>query len=142
MNALLTQNERLNFINPEALYDPRANGYSHVAVATGPGRIIYVAGQGGEDAAGGLPLIFAQQVAQAMRNLTTALRAAGATLADVVKLTVLVVDHSPERFHIVAAALRRMWNDTPAPACTLIPVPKLALEGMLFEIDATAVVGQ
>lgn len=142
MNQLSAKQERLTFINPDALYDPRANGYSHVAVAKGPGRIIYVAGQGGEDAAGGLSPVFARQVGQAMQNLQTALRAAGATPADVVKLTVLVVDHSRERFEVVTAALRKMWADRQAPACTLIPVPRLALEGMLFEIDATAVLAE
>jgi enamine deaminase RidA (YjgF/YER057c/UK114 family) len=32
-----------------------------------------------------------------------------------------------------------MWGDR-KPASTLIPVPKLALDGMLFEIDAVAVI--
>jgi enamine deaminase RidA (YjgF/YER057c/UK114 family) len=32
-----------------------------------------------------------------------------------------------------------MWGDKP-PASTLIPVPRLALDGMLFEIDAFAVI--
>ncbi|ODV40600.1 hypothetical protein AWV79_06280 [Cupriavidus sp. UYMMa02A] len=139
MYELASQNALLNFINPNGLYDPRCNGYSHVAVATGPGKIVYVAGQGGEDAAGGMSPVFARQVEQAMRNLRCALRAAGATPADVAKLTVLVVDHSVERLRIVTAAVRAMWGDGPAPACTLIPVPKLALDGMLFEIEATAV---
>ncbi len=142
MYELATQNARLNFINPNGLYDPRCNGYSHVAVAKGPGTIVYVAGQGGEDAAGGLSPLFARQVEQAMRNLRCALRAAGAVPSDVARLTVLVVDHSPERLRIVTAAIRETWGDAPAPACTLIPVPKLALEGMLFEIEATAVLAE
>ena len=129
----------LAFINPPGLYDPRPNGYSHVVVAQTPVRIVYIAGQGGEDAAGVLCEDFAAQVQQALSNLQTALLAANANLADVAKISALIVDHSEERLHIFSKALRSAWGDQPAPACTLIPVPRLALDGMLFEIDATAV---
>ena len=126
-------------INPPRLYDPRPHGYSHVAIATSPARFVYVAGQGGEDAAGALSPDFGAQVAQAMRNLRTALEAAGVALVDVVRLVVLVVDHSEARLAVLSSALRTAWGDEPAPACTLIPVPRLALDAMLFEIEATAV---
>ncbi|CAN7709236.1 RidA family protein [Cupriavidus necator] len=132
-------NPSLSLINPEGLYDPRPNGYSHVAMVEGPARIVYIAGQGGEDAAGCLPLDFPRQVARAMHNLRIALQAAGADVGDVAKLTVLVVDHSHDRLRTFGAALREMWGDKPTPACTLIPVPRLALDNMLFEIEATAV---
>ena len=128
------------FVNPPRLYDPRANGYSHVVVAEAPARLVYVAGQGGEDRDGALPDAFDAQVAQAMSNLRMAVEASGAGLGDVVKLTVLVVDHSQARLAVVSGALRAAWGDGLAPACTLIPVPRLALDGMLVEIDATAVV--
>lgn len=127
------------FINPPRLYDPRANGYSHVVVAEAPARLVYVAGQGGEDRDGRLPDTFDAQVAQAMSNLRLAVDAAGAVLGDVVKLTVLVVDHSEARLAVLSGALRAAWSDAIAPACTLIPVPRLALDGMLVEIDATVV---
>lgn len=130
----------VTFINPPGLYDPRPNGYSHVAVASAPARWVYVAGQGGEDASGHLPEDFAAQVQQALHNLVTALSAADATLGDVVKLTVLIVDHSEERLGVWSRAVGAAWGDRPTPACTLIPVPRLALDGMWVEIDATAVV--
>jgi len=129
------------FINPPRLYDPRPNGYSHVAVATSPVRFIYVAGQGGEDASGALSPDFGAQVDQALRNLRIALEAAGAGLLDVVRLVVLVVDHSEARLAVFGRALASVWGDEPPPACTLIPVPRLALDGMLFEVEATAVKG-
>jgi enamine deaminase RidA (YjgF/YER057c/UK114 family) len=128
-----------SFINPPGLYDPGPNGYSHVVVAEAPARWIFVAGQGGEDISGNLSSDFATQVQQALQNLVTALTAADAVLGDVVKLTVLIVDHSEERLGILSRALGAAWSGRPAPACTLIPVPRLALDGMLFEIDATAV---
>ena len=130
---------QLKFINPPVLYDPRANGYSHVVVAEAPARLIYIAGQGGENADGVLSEDFGTQVKQALANLQTALNAAGAGLANVAKLTVLIVDHSEERLRIFGGALGEVWGDNPAPACTLIPVPRLALDGMLFEIEATAI---
>lgn len=129
------------FINPPRLHDPRRNGYSHVAVATSPARFIYVAGQGGEDASGALSPDFAAQVDQALRNLRIALESAGAEPVDVVRLVVLVVDHSEARLAELTRALAAMWGDELPPACTLIPVPRLALDGMLFEIEATAVRG-
>ncbi|MFZ4285117.1 RidA family protein [Variovorax sp. HJSM1_2] len=127
------------FINPPGLYDPRPNAYTHVVVAHAPARLVYVAGQGGEDVRGGLPQAFAAQVQQALHNLITALNAASACLADVVKLTVLIVDHDEERLAVLTHAINAAWGPWPAPACTLIPVPRLALDGMLFEIEATAV---
>ncbi|USX14738.1 Rid family hydrolase [Oxalobacteraceae bacterium OTU3CAMAD1] len=130
---------QLKFINPPGLYDPRPNGYSHVVVAEAPARLIYIAGQGGETADGVLAEDFETQVEQALDNLQTALRAADAGLANVAKLTVLIVDHSEERLRIFGEALSAAWGDNPAPACTLIPVPRLALDGMLFEIEATAI---
>ena len=127
------------FINPPRLVDPRPNGYSHVAVAKAPARLIYLAGQGGENGAGELPADFEAQLAQALHNLRVALAGAGAALVDVVRLVVLVVDHSEARLAQLSQALRQAWGDEPPPTCTLIPVPRLALDGMLIEIEATAV---
>jgi len=129
----------MKFINPAGLYDPRPNGYSHVVIAEAPARIIYIAGQGGEDVNGVLSESFEAQVQQALANLQTALAAADAKLSDVAKVTALIVDHSEARLATFSNALRAAWGDHPAPACTLIPVPRLALDGMLFEIEATAV---
>jgi len=129
----------LQFINPPDLYDPRLNGYSHVAVANRAAKFVFAAGQGGEDMCGGLRADFTAQVNQALANLRTALQAAGADLADVAKITVLIVDHSMERLAIFSRAWQALLGDWPAPACTLIPVPRLALDGMLFEIEAIAV---
>lgn len=127
----------LSHINPADLYDPRPNGYTHVVVAHTPARMIHIAGQGGENGAGQLAPGFAQQLAQALANLRTALDAADATLLDIVRITVLVVDHDAQRLAVLSDALRAAWGELP-PACTLIPVPRLALDGMLVEIDATA----
>jgi len=129
----------LTLLNPAGLYDPVPNGYSHVAVIAPGARLAMIAGQGGETEDGALQPDFGLQVRQAMSNLLVALRSAGAGVGDIAKLTVLIVDHSEERLHIFASELMRMLDGAPPPACTLIPVPRLALDGMLFEIEATAV---
>ena len=80
---------------------------------------------------------------QAFANLLTALAAAGAGPGDIAKLTVLVVDHTEERLHIFGEEQdRALGPDSMKPACTLIPVPRLALDGMLFEVEAVAVLAR
>jgi enamine deaminase RidA (YjgF/YER057c/UK114 family) len=132
------QGALLRLINPAGLYDPAPNGYSHVALAAPGARLVFVAGQGGETEAGALSPDFQAQVRQAFANLQLALAAAGARPSDVAKLTVLIVDHSEARLHVFGAELAASFGDGPKPACTLIPVPRLALDGMLFEIEAVA----
>ncbi|QWP78425.1 RidA family protein [Lysobacter sp. K5869] len=124
--------------NPAGLYDPAPNGYSHLAQVAAGARWVLVAGQGGETADGALSADFRAQVRQAFANLSLALAAAGAGPRDVVKLTVLVVDHSHARLAIFGEELAAAFGGDHRPACTLIPVPRLALDGMLFEIEATA----
>jgi enamine deaminase RidA (YjgF/YER057c/UK114 family) len=54
------------------------------------------------------------------------------------KITVLIVDHSLEKLKIWEEETSKVWKGKPFPAGTLIPVPKLALDGMLIEVDAIA----
>ena len=130
--------QQASAINPAELYDPTPNGYSHVVIAPANARWIFVAGQGGEDASGLLTEGFSAQLQRCLNNLRIALAAAGASLQHVLRLTVLVVDHDQQRLDVIGEALRKAWGDYCTPACTLIPVPRLALDGMLVEIDATA----
>jgi len=132
--------DALRFINPPGLYDPAPNGYSHVAVAPASWRWVLPAGQGGETQAGDLPRGFAAQFRQALANTEIALAAGGARMADVAKVTFLVVDHDDEKLRILTEEVQRVWGEH-KPAATLIPVPRLALDGMLVEIDVVAVVG-
>jgi enamine deaminase RidA (YjgF/YER057c/UK114 family) len=59
-------------------------------------------------------------------------------MSDVAKVTVLIVDHSQEKLHVLGAEFEVAFGGGLKPTCTLIPVPKLALDGMLFEIEAIA----
>ncbi|MDR6711198.1 enamine deaminase RidA (YjgF/YER057c/UK114 family) [Pseudomonas hunanensis] len=124
--------------NPEGLYDPSGNAYSHVADVRAGSRLLYVAGQGGEDAEGRLSPLFAEQARQALENVKMALAAKGGSLGQVFKLTLLIVDHSEERLRQWVAAADQAWGEQMKPTCTLIPVTRLALEGMLIEVEAVA----
>ena len=124
--------------NPAGLYDSSANAYSHVADVRAGSRLLFVAGQGGEKADGHLSPTFAAQARQALDNLTTALASQGAGLEHVCKLTLLVVNHNQARLAEWVEVAGQAWAGRLAPVCTLIPVPRLALDGMLVEVDAVA----
>ncbi|MCV9920511.1 RidA family protein [Pseudomonas sp. BT-42-2] len=130
----------LQLSNPEGLYDPSANAYSHVAEVQAGSRLWFIAGQGGEDAQGNLSPLFAEQARQALANLRLALASKGAGLGQVCKLTLLIVEHDQQRLRQWVAEADRAWGTQMKPTCTLIPVPRLALDGMLVEIDAVAAV--
>jgi enamine deaminase RidA (YjgF/YER057c/UK114 family) len=127
------------FINPTGLYDPSPNGYTHVVVASTPGTTVYISGQGGEDENANLADDFATQLKQAFANLRVALSAVGARPEHVVKVNTYIVDHDQSKFEQLLSELLEMWGNQ-TPAHTLVPVPRLALNAMLFEIDAIAVI--
>lgn len=131
--------KELQFLNPSRLYDPSQNGYTHIVLAPPGSTTVYVAGQGGENENGELAPDFESQLKQAFANLGIALAAAGARPEHVVKITTLVVEHNEFKLQQLSAAVKAMWGEQ-TPAQTLIPVPRLALDGMLFEVDAVAVI--
>jgi len=47
--------------------------------------------------------------------------------------------HTEAKLGILGEELDRMWEHQLKPTCTLIPVPRLALDEMLFEVEAVAV---
>lgn len=124
--------------NPHALYNPTPFAYSHLAEVTHFQRILHISGQGGENAHGVLSADFAIQTQQAFANLNIALTHVQASLFDIAVLRILVVNHDVEKHHILIQVMQQHWQQHAFPACTLIPVPCLALTDMLIEIEATA----
>lgn len=116
--------------------------YSHVAIASGA-RTIYISGQVAMDSQGNLVGAgdLGAQTEQVMRNLGLALAGAGASFADVVKITTYVVDYKPEYRAIISKARTPFFAGREPPASTLVGVSALALPGWLIEIEAVAVVG-
>jgi enamine deaminase RidA (YjgF/YER057c/UK114 family) len=129
---------KLTIVNPTNLYDPSPNGYSTVVITPSEGRVAYISGQGGQDSKGALSPDFAVQVEQAYANLRTALDALGAKPDQVAKLTVFVVDHDMSKLEVLTKNVKKMFGNA-LPAQTLIPVPKLAIDPMLFEVEAIVI---
>ena len=131
----------IQLMNPDGL--PKPDVYRQVAVATGS-RLVFIAGQVARDADGS-PVgagDLAAQVEQAMRNLHIAVTAAGGTFADIAKLTVYVVDWSPEKMGALGEGVGRAAATLaidPVRPITLIGVAALAEPDLLVEIEAVAV---
>ena len=118
--------------------DPSDYGFTQAVVVSPGSEIVYVAGQGGADRNGNYGS-FVEQMELAFNSLDIALKAVGATPKDVVKITILCVEHNEEKLSLISAKRRSFWGKH-KPVSTLIPVARLASDGMLFEIDAVAVI--
>ena len=129
----------LERLTPAGLSKPAA--YTQVVVARG-GRMVFVAGQVSIDAEGKLvaPGDFSGQVRQVFANLRTALAGAGATPADVTKITIYIVGYRPEMRPLLGEARAAVFGRSTLPASTLVGVEALAEPGFLIEVEAIAVV--
>jgi enamine deaminase RidA (YjgF/YER057c/UK114 family) len=127
--------------NPPGI--PAPDVYRQLAVATGT-RTVYLAGQVARTAEGE-PVgagDLAAQVEQAYLNVATALAGVGGTFDDVAKLTLYVVDWSPEKLAGLGAGVARVAERLgvdPTKPITLIPVAALGEPDLLVEVDAVAV---
>ncbi|WP_405610912.1 RidA family protein [Streptomyces sp. NBC_01508] len=132
----------VTMVNPEGL--PKPDVYRQMSVATGS-KLVFLAGQVARDA-DGRPVgegDFAAQVEQCYLNIGTALAAIGGSFDDVAKLTVYVVDWSPEKMPLlgegVGRAAAKMGID-PVKPITLLGVAALGEPDLLVEVEATAVI--
>ena len=133
--AAAPAHELKRIINPPELANSLQYGYSQASVVSADAQLIHVAGQVGMSASG--PNDFESQVDRAFDALQATLNASGATARDVVKITLLIVDHDSRKLAYLVKKRKAVFGDEP-PASTLIPVPALYAPGVLFEIDAVA----
>ena len=124
----------LERINPAQL--PASPAFTQVVVARGT-RTIYVAGQVAPDAREGDD--FADQARAVHECVRVALDAAGATPADVAKITTYVVDHRPELIPVISECRTALFGEH-RPASTLVGVAALARPEFKIEVEAIAVV--
>lgn len=131
----------LERLTPAGLFKPAA--YTQVVVARGR-RMVFLAGQVSIDAEGKLvaPGDFSGQVRQVFANLLTALQGAGATPADVAKITIYIVGYRPEMRALLGEARSAVFGSATLPASTLVGVQALAEPGFLIEIEAIAVLDE
>ncbi|NQW24704.1 MAG: RidA family protein [SAR202 cluster bacterium] len=117
---------------------PPAGVFSH-GVAVPPGKMIFVSGQVARDLDGsivGLGDITAQ-TRKVFQNIQAVLAEAGATMDDVVKLTLFVTNI--EHHFAATQQVRGEFFTGDYPASTLVEVRSLVHEDMLVEIEAIAV---
>ena len=117
-----------------------ARAFSPSVTTTG-GRTIWVAGHGAthDDDGRSLAGDFEAQVRQAFSNIERTLAASGATLADIVSMTVYILDaRHGDRFVEMRTSY---FPDGRFPASALITVAGFAKPEMMIEIVPIAVVG-
>jgi len=124
-------------INPTSWSE--AFGFDQAQARPAPSRLLTLSGQGPVDETGALlhegdP---AAQVALAMTNVETVLAAGGMTFADVLRMTVYAVDVDAvlASYGVIGERLGRAGA---TPPMTLLGVARLAIPGMLIEIEVTA----
>jgi enamine deaminase RidA (YjgF/YER057c/UK114 family) len=123
-------------LNPPDLHP--APGFSHVAIGRGE-KVVHFAGQLGI----GMDFSLAAddlhgQTAAAMRNLKTAMDAAGVGWDDIVRRTIYTME--PMEYETITKAIDEVTGGADHPAQTIVGITGLAVEGCLIEIEATAVV--
>jgi len=124
---------RKDYIVPTGV--PPATTYSHAVKVS---NTIYIAGQVGRDASGNVvPGGIAEQARQTFENLRLTLLACGATLQDIVKLTLYLTNLQDMP---VVASVRSQYLCPPMPASAAVEVANLA-PGILLEIEGIAVIG-
>ncbi|HEX4226881.1 MAG TPA: Rid family hydrolase [Pseudonocardiaceae bacterium] len=127
----------ISLLRPEGLVHSPA--FSHVAVVPAGASTIYVGGQNAVDAEGKMVGgdDVAEQTRQVMANLVVALAAAGATVHDLISVTILIVDGADlgQAYPVAAQALAGA-----VPTVSAMRVAGLTVAGALLEVSAIAAV--
>lgn len=125
--------------NPPGMKNVRATVYNHFVRVDQPKSLIFVSGQVSRDdegrVVGGSSML--EQTRQCIRNIEKSLKAAGASLSDVVWTTVYTTDMREFR-EIIAA--REEFFQTNLPTSTMVEVNHFTQPELKVEIQAIAAV--
>ena len=114
-------------------------GYHQAEILEGANRQLICAGQTAVDAEGNPqhPEDMRNQITLALDNLEAVLSAADMGLVNITRLNIYTtdVDEAMKHFDVLGA---RFGPVDAAPPMTLLGVTRLALSGLMFEIEATA----
>ena len=114
-------------------------GHNQAELITGVTRQLICAGQTAVDAQGQPqhPSDMRAQIGLALDNLAAILESAGMNLSHVTRLGVFAtdVDEALKNFDLLGMRFGVVQN---TPAMTLVGVTRLAIPGLMFEIEATA----
>lgn len=119
-------------------HDPDWYEPYRISLAIKANGLVFVSGQAGIDEHGRTVGVadFETQARLAFQNLATVLEQGGGSLADVVKVTIMVTDMS---YLNQIVRLREEYFTEPYPADTLLQVAGLAQPDWMVEIDAIAI---
>jgi len=114
-------------------------GYNQAEIVEGAKRQLFCAGQTSVDAEGNPQHLndMRSQITLALDNLQAVLDSADMNLTHIVRLALYTtdVDEAMKHFDVFGA---RFGPVNAAPPMTLLGVTRLAIPGLLFEIEATA----
>ena len=120
---------------------PKTMGPYSQCVAGEGRQVIFISGQVPEDRQGNIVGggDIAAQTRQVLANIKLAVEAAGGKIADICKITILVVGLDAQAYETVARE-RRTFFGGDYPASTLMEVLRLASPDWRIEIEAYAVI--
>jgi enamine deaminase RidA (YjgF/YER057c/UK114 family) len=138
-NSNSTETPMNTFLNPPDLSRP--NGFVHVATSTFQ-KTIMVSGQVAYDPEGRIVGVgdLAAQTHRVYTNIETALKAAGASMKDIVKTTLFVRHLDADKARIIREVRKSFLSPDQPPASTMIGVISLAHPDLLLEVEAIAMV--
>jgi enamine deaminase RidA (YjgF/YER057c/UK114 family) len=118
---------------------PKIPGISD-SVRVTAGDLVFISGAVGFREDGGAPESFAEGVELVLKELDRALKAAGATFSDLVRINVYVTNLDSEKLGTFREVRDRWVDPDSVPASTFIGVARLFDDRISIEIDAIAAV--
>ncbi|HEY7296666.1 MAG TPA: RidA family protein [Xanthobacteraceae bacterium] len=132
------QTASVRHTNPPGMSSPPT--YSQVVEVNGPHRIVFLAGQTGQDTNGKVvPGGIRPQATRVMENIKTALASVGGGFEHIVKLNTYMLDIDRDGPAYREVRTSYFSNKSTLPASTLLQVSRLANPEYLLEVEVLAI---